>query len=112
MKKTDPVFAYAQLNAKIMPIQRGERFETPLEQALEENGYGEVGGGGTMQASEGGEILYCGIDVDLFDLERGVPFVCDFLARRGAPRGSKLTYTLNEVKNEIPFGTNQGVGVY
>jgi hypothetical protein len=95
-----------------MPLVRGERFEEPLQLALEENGYGEVGGGGTLQASEGGEIVYCGIDVDLFDLDRGVPFVCDFLARLGAPRGSKLTYTLNEVNNEISFGTNEGVGVY
>jgi len=105
------VTAYAQINARIMPIARGKLFEGPLEEALQANGFGEVGGGGTLQ-SKSGEIVYCGIDVDLFDLENGVPFVCKFLADRLAPKGSKLCYRVGEEKIEVPFGEAEGVAVY
>jgi hypothetical protein len=86
-----PISAYAQLNARIMPLDRGERYEEPLAEALAENGFAAITGGGTMQSKEG-EIEYCGIHPDLFDVPKGVPFICDFLAQRGAPRGSKLQY--------------------
>ncbi len=81
--RLQPTSSYAQLNARIMPVARGRRFETPLMEALAENGFGEVGGGGTMQLGTG-EIEYCGIDVDLFNVENGAPFVCKFLTDRGA----------------------------
>ncbi|MGA2500113.1 MAG: hypothetical protein ABSH20_20435, partial [Tepidisphaeraceae bacterium] len=109
--KRKPTFAYAQLNARIMPVARGKRFETPLTEALAKNGLGEVGGGGTLQLKTG-EIEYCGIDVDLFDVEEGSRFVCKFLADRGAPRGSKLCYEHNGKKVELPFGTVEGLAIY
>src|SRR5688572_20661078 len=83
------IYAYVKLNDRIEPGTRGDVFEEPLAEAMEGNGLGEVTGGGTMQ-SPGGEIDFCGIDVELFDLERGVPFVRDFL--RDAPQGSSLEY--------------------
>src|SRR5262245_32745287 len=98
-----PITAYAQLNARIMPLERGEWYEEPLGEALARNGFGQVTGGGTMQSREG-EIEYCGIDLDLFDLPKGVPFVCEFLTERGAPRGSKLEYKDKHKKIEVPFG--------
>lgn len=107
----EPVFAYAQLNARIMPMDRGERYEEPLEEALSENGFGEVTGGGTMQ-SENGEIDFCGIDIDLLDVANGVPFVCQFLSERGAPKGSKLQYELDGEKMEVPFGEAEGLAIY
>jgi hypothetical protein len=106
-----PISAYAQLNARIMPLDRGERYEDPLGEALAENGFGQVTGGGTMQSKEG-EIEYCGIDLDLFDVPQGVPFVCEFLARCGAPRGSKLQYEDEGRKVEVPFGTAEGLAIY
>ena len=106
-----PIFAYAQLNARIMPLDRGERYEEPLERVLAENGFGEVTGGGTMQTKEG-EIEYCGIDIDLFDVHRGVPFICDFLTQRGAPRGSKLQYENEGERIEVSFGAAEGLAVY
>jgi hypothetical protein len=45
-----PVCAYAVLNARIMPLARGEQYEDPLADALEQNGFGELTGGGTLQA--------------------------------------------------------------
>src|SRR5712672_3188821 len=91
-----PIFTYALINARIMPMTRGELYEEPLGEASAASGLGEIGGAGTMQAKTG-EIEYCGIDVDLFDLAKGVPFVCDFLSRRGAPKGSNLSYTQDDL---------------
>jgi hypothetical protein len=106
-----PIFAYAQLNARVMPIQRGERYEDPLGEALANNGFGEVTGGGTLQ-SKGGEIEYCGIDIDLYDLPNGVPFICEFLTQQGAPKGSKLQYENEGQKIEVPFGITEGLAIY
>jgi hypothetical protein len=103
--------AYAQLNARILPLDRGERYEDPLAEALAENGFGQVSGGGTMQSKQG-EIEYCGIDIDLTDVPNGVPFICEFLAQRGAPRGSKLEFELEGKKVEVPFGAAEGLALY
>jgi hypothetical protein len=105
------LFTYAQLNARIMPIDRGERYEDPLQEAFEDNGFGEVTGGGTMQSQEG-EIEFCGIDLDLFDVPNGVPFACQFLTDCGAPRGSKLQYEWKGKKIEVPFGEAEGLAIY
>ena len=40
-----------RLNARLQPLHRGEWFEDPLAEALEKKTYGEVTGGGTMQAA-------------------------------------------------------------
>jgi hypothetical protein len=106
-----PIAAYAQLNARIMPLDRGEQYEDPLGEALAENGFGEVTGGGTMQSKDG-EIEYCGIDIDLFDVPKGVPFVCQFLAQCGAPKGSKLQYNHKGKDIEVPFGEAEGLAIY
>jgi hypothetical protein len=103
---------YAHLNARIKPLARGERFEDPLSDALEQNPVAEVTGGGTMQAGDG-EIEYCGIDLDLHDVARAVPFVCEQLTRLGAPRGSKLQYTAADGHDvEVPFGSHEGLAIY
>ncbi|MFB3890531.1 MAG: hypothetical protein ACE15C_00765 [Phycisphaerae bacterium] len=108
----DKIPAYAQLNARIKPLQRGEWFEDPLAEAFEQNGFGEVTGGGTLQREKGGEIIYCGIDIDFPDIVRGVPFVCDFLTGKDAPKGSKLLYENEGRKIEVPFGEVEGLAIY
>jgi len=100
-----PIQAYALINARVLPLDRGDQYEDPLIEALAENGFDEVTGAGTMQ-KESGEIDYCGIDI--LDEEQGVPFICDFLAGRGAPRGAKLQYD----GKEVPFGFLEGLAVY
>jgi hypothetical protein len=106
------VFAYAQLNARIMPMDRGERFEDPLIEALEGTDFGQVTGGGTLGGGRSGEIEYCGIDIDLTDIDKGVPFVCKVLTKCGAPKGSKLLYEVKKKKLEVPFGKAEGLAVY
>jgi hypothetical protein len=105
------ISAYAQLNARIMPLGRGERYEDPLGEALERLGLGAVTGGGTMQSKEG-EIEYCGIDIDLFDVSKAIPFICKFLTKRGDPKGSKLEYERDGKRVEVPFGDAEGLAIY
>src|SRR5262245_10045020 len=107
----EPILAYAKLNARILPLDRGDRYADPLAEALAGNGYAEITGGGTGQFPNG-EIDYCGIDLDLFDVANGVPFICDFLAGRGAPRGSALEYEENGQRVEVPFGFLEGLAIY
>lgn len=94
-----------------MPIVRGERYEDPLSDALAQHGFGEVTGGGTMQA-QNGEIEYCGLDIDLVDTARSIPFVCDCLTEFGAPKGSLLKYELDGTKYDVPFGSTEGLAIY
>jgi hypothetical protein len=107
----EATFVYAHLNARILPMERGELYEDPLLEALETNGLGEVTGAGTMQA-ENGEIQFCGVDIDLYDLSQGIPFLCEFLTSRGAPKGSKLEYEVNGERVEVPFGAAEGLAIY
>lgn len=108
---SEAIFAYAKLNSKVLPLDRGDLFEDPLSDALESNGYAEVTGGGTMQTKDG-EIDFCGIDIDLYDIEEGVPFICNFLSDQGAPRGSVLEYELNGEQVAVPFGVTEGLAIY
>jgi hypothetical protein len=110
-RRATTTFVYAQLADRLMPLDRGERYEDPLQEALELRGLGEVTGGGTQMA-EANEIDYCGIDIELNDAAAGLPFVREFLTERGAARGSKLIVGSGEEKQELPFGTAEGVGVY
>jgi hypothetical protein len=106
-----PIFAYAKLNTRISPTDRGGRYEDPLAEALAANGYAQITGGGTG-LHPSGEPEYCGIDLDVFDVANGVPFICEFLATRGAPRGSVLSYDESGKRVEVPFGFLEGVAIY
>lgn len=107
----EPILAYAKINARIMPMDRGERYEDPLIDALEANGYANVTGAGTMQ-SDNGEIDFCGIDIDLIDIAKGVPFICETLTKLGAPKGSQLEYEVDGKPTQVPFGKNEGLAIY
>ena len=113
--KVDPsrsgVTVTVQLNHLLMPIDRGDRYEDPLQEALTESGLGEVVGGGTMQL-QSGEIEYIDVEVSLTDESRGVPFLISRLEALGAPKGSKLQIAEGEGVREIPFGKAEGVAVY
>ncbi|MGN6222077.1 hypothetical protein [Pseudoxanthomonas sp.] len=104
-------FVYARLNARLRPLDRAELYGDPLQEALEKSGVGEVTGGGTMQA-QSGEIQYCGIDVDAYDLDRAVPLICGLLEQMGAPRGSRLEFEQDGVQREVAFGKLEGLAIY
>lgn len=101
----------AELNHLLMPLDRGARYEDPLQDALSADGLGKVVGGGTMQL-QSGEIEYIDMQVALTDMTRGIPFLVERLESFGAPKGSKIKVYDREPPREIPFGKVEGVGIY
>ncbi|MFC5472313.1 hypothetical protein ACFPPD_26875 [Cohnella suwonensis] len=101
-----------QLNDKIMPIDRGEYYEDPLDEFLQANNYGEVIGGGTMQA-QSGEIVFCNIEFLIYT-ENNEQTICEdiiqMLENLGAPKGSHVT--IERTNEKIIFGKKEGLGIY
>ena len=100
----------AQLNARLMPLDRGAIFEDPLDEVIQKSGIGRVTGGGTMQ-NKGGEIEFCDIELEARDLDDStVTMIVEVLEGLGAPKGSKLQF--GEQRPELPFGRCEGLAVY
>src|SRR4051812_47724375 len=53
-------FVFAKILDPIGPMERGEKYERPMDQALEAQGFGRVTGGGT-QLRQGGGIEWVGL---------------------------------------------------
>ncbi len=105
-------FIIAQLNEKVMPIDRGIVYEEPINQFLKEKRYGEVTGGGTFQ-EETGEVACCDIEIKLSttDIDQTViRNIIDKIESLGAPKGSKLI--IESTKEEISFGKKEGLALY
>lgn len=110
-KKEYPHFVVARINEYIQPIDRGDRYEDPLNDALEEKGLGEVTGGGTELSSEG-RIEGVDLDIELADLDEALSLTRKTLVELGIPAGSRLTYTQNgEDKTEM-IGDLEGLEIY
>lgn len=99
---------------------REERYGDPLNNALVAENYGEVTGGGTM-TEKSGEIEFCGLDVSLVNVMEGVPFIISLLESRGCAKGSIVEICDEDDEDDetrapsvqrIPFGRNEGIGVY
>lgn len=90
-------FVFAKIMDTVGPMERGEKYEEPLDRDLEAQGLGMVVGGGTQMAREGG-IEWIGIDIDLSDLDRGIEFTRRRLRELGAPPGSVLEYRMGDQK--------------
>ncbi len=101
----------ARLNHKLMPLDRGERYEDPLQEALSTRNLGSVDGGGT-QLLQSGEVEFIDVEVMLDDEAEGVPFVVETLEALGAPKGSVLQIHGEGEIRELPFGKAEGVGIY
>ena len=100
----------ARLYEHIEPIDRGERYEDPLHDALETKGSGRVTGGGS-QLDETGAISYVDIEIEVADLAETLQVVVDTLEAAGAPQGSELVVASDgRVLRE--FGTLQCLAVF
>jgi hypothetical protein len=99
-------FIFVKIYEQIMPIDRGKKYEDPLDAALKAKNIGEVSGGGTMLSKpdkEGNKTIeYVGVDVDLSDFDRGLPILKSELISLGVPAGTLLEYTRNGVKHSEP----------
>ncbi len=105
-------FVVATLNDKIMPIDRGDIYEDPLDKVLNKNNWGEVSGGGTMQ-QESGEIEYCDVEIKLNGTEidkNVIDQIIKKLEEFGAPKGSVLN--IEKTHEKISFGKLEGIGIY
>jgi hypothetical protein len=76
-------FFYVRIPEDVQPIERGERYEDPLQDALNAEDLGEVTGGGS-QMGEGKSIAFCGLDVEVYDRDRGLALIRSVMRRLGA----------------------------
>jgi hypothetical protein len=103
-------FVYAKIWEPIKPLDRGARYEDPLQDALERAGLGEVSGGGSLVDKSGG-IQYVGVDIELASLD-ALAVVKDVLEAAGAPKGSELQFERDGAAVVIPFGVTEGIAIY
>lgn len=96
----------ATLNARLQPAQRTERYDDPLHELLQSRGAGSVEGGGTLLGHDG-EVESADVEVELHDPEK-VDVLAQAFELLGAPQGS----TLQAGDRTVPFGRNEGMGLY
>ena len=107
----DGEYLTARLNARVQPIDRGDYFEDPLEETLQDAGLGEVTGGGTQLAEEPAGIEFCDLEVRVNKAnDETLTAITKRLEALGAPKGSKLI--LDSDGREIPFGKFEGLAVF
>lgn len=82
---------FARIEEPLMPLQRGQKYEDPLNRALMQSGLGKVTGGGSVQGTDG-SIEWISLDMQLVDLGEGLDFVRTKLLALGAPKGSVLKF--------------------
>jgi hypothetical protein len=96
--KFDPEkFIYIKMPGSIGPIDRGELFEDRIDPILEKEGLGAVSGGGSSLGDEQPDgtrfIEFCGIDVDVTNLQRAREVLRELLPQINAPAGTELQFT-------------------
>jgi len=92
-------FFYVLLHEPLGPIDRGDKYEGPLNDALGE--LGEVTGGGS-QLAEDDTIAFCGIDVVVSHRERGLKVIRQCLRSCGAPSDTTIEEYVPEFA-ELPL---------
>jgi len=97
---TNTTFVFVKITDPIPPLERARKYEDPLDAALKAERLGEVTGGGSQLTKEG-KIDWIGVDVDLVNLESGIPFLKRKLLAIGAPRGSSLEYQTQGKKLQV-----------
>lgn len=110
--KRESEFITVTLNDKIQPIDRGDYYEDPLDEYLQQNQIGVVTGGGTMQA-ENGEIKFVDIEIQLnkgVDSKNAASKIIEFIKNKNAPKNSKLR--IENTNEEILFGEKEGLAIY
>ena len=105
-----PHVVLARMYEHIEPIDRGVRYEDPIQEALEPKSLGRVTGGGS-QLNELGAIEYGDVEIELADLDGAVSLVVETLERAGAPQGSELI-DLSDSRVLREFGTQQCLAVF
>jgi hypothetical protein len=102
---------YVTLNARLRPLDRGEHFEDPLLELLEQKVPDlEVTGGGTLLGANR-EPSICDLDLSFSgDAQTTLRLVIETLEKLGAPVGSFARFGGESTK--VMFGSTEGIGVY
>ena len=99
----DSELIYIYLPESLGPIDRGERYEDPIDDELQLRSLGCVSGGGSLLSDElpdgRREIVHCGIDVDAVHVDAVRELLREQLPLLGCPAGTQLHYT----EGETPF---------
>jgi hypothetical protein len=106
-----PHFVTARLWEPIQPVARGERYEDPLQAALEKAGLGQVDGGGSALL-ENGEIAYADVTMYLKDLEGALELTRATLEAAGAPERSELQFAAETGREPLAIGRQQLMALY
>ena len=94
---------FARIEEPLMPLQRGSKYEDPLDRALVQARLGRVTGGGSVQGLDGA-IEWVSLDMQLVNVEDALEFARTKLQELGAPKGSVLKYRKDEVITTTPIG--------
>ena len=105
-----PYLVLARLYEHLEPIDRGNRYEDPLQARLEESKLGQVTGGGT-QLNEDGGIAYADVEIELANLDDAAQAVAEALEAAGAPQGSELIHA-EDSKILREFGRQQCLAIF
>ena len=105
-----PSRLWITINARLRPLDRGERYEDPLEEALDAKAPGShIGGGGTLLSAEG-EPTVSDVDLDVAgDAQAVLALTIATLEAAGIPKGSIIRLDDGE---PVPFGVTEGLAVY
>ena len=98
----------ARVYEHIEPLDRGTRYEDPLDAALRERGLGEVAGGGS-QLTDTGEIEFADVEINVTNLDDALPVIVSTLEASGAPTGTELIGNAGVLRR---LGRQQSVAVY
>ena len=100
----EPQLVSVRIPEQLQPLDRGAKYEDPLDAALKKEAVGVVNGGDMQLSAPDADgkksIEWVEVDVDLSDFERGMPILKRELLRLGAPPDTILEYSRNERKLE------------
>jgi hypothetical protein len=85
----------------LSPAARSVKYTEPLDGALRREGLGRVLGGST-ELSRDRRIVSVGMEIEVRDLDHGVPFVRRALRELGAPQGSMVEFERFGLAVELP----------
>ena len=105
----EPTFVFVTIPVQISPFERDEKYESPIHEALQDAGLGEVVGGGTqmgpLKPDGSRDVVHVGVDVDLFDFEAGLEVLKETLIELGSPVGTKLEIHLGDQLVELQLSS-------
>jgi hypothetical protein len=105
-----PHVVLARVYEHIEPIDRGDRYEDPLQAILDTSKAGRVTGGGSQLDDLGG-ISYADLELELANLDDALGIVTEALEKAGAPQGSELIHVPDSrVLRE--FGKQQCLAIF